>query len=116
MISYVIDENDSLVARPIQAHLQDDMYIVTDGLKAGERVVSGGLAKVRPGQQVQVQMKEFSVSPEKEEVQPAQEDGRSVAELEKIIENAEAPDTQAVPNEAAQEAVPAAQETAPATK
>ncbi len=116
MISYVIDENDSLVARPIQAHLQDDMYIVTDGLKAGERVVSGGLAKVRPGQQVQVQMKEFSVSPEKEEVQPAQEDGRSVAELEKIIENAEATDTQAVPNEAAQEAVPAAQETAPATK
>lgn len=116
MISYVIDENDSLVARPIQAHLQDDMYIVTDGLKAGERVVSGGLAKVRPGQQVQVQMKEFSVSAEKEEVQPAQEDGRSVAELEKVIENAEAPDTQAVPNEAAQEAVPAAQETAPATK
>jgi len=116
MISYVIDENDSLVARPIQAHLQDDMYIVTDGLKAGERVVSGGLAKVRPGQQVQVQMKEFSVSAEKEEVQPAQEDGRSVAELEKIIENAEATDTQAVPNEAAQEAVPAAQETAPATK
>ena len=116
MISYVIDENDSLVARPIQAHLQDDMYIVTDGLKAGERVVSGGLAKVRPGQQVQVQMKEFSVSAKKEEVQPAQEDGRSVAELEKVIENAEAPDTQAVPNEAAQEAVPAAQETAPATK
>ncbi len=116
MISYVIDENDSLVARPIQAHLQDDMYIVTDGLKAGERVVSGGLAKVRPGQQVQVQMKEFSVSPEKEEVQPAQEDGRSVAELEKVIENAEATDTQAVPNEAAQEAVPAAQEPAPATK
>lgn len=116
MISYVIDENDSLVARPIQAHLQDDMYIVTDGLKAGERVVSGGLAKVRPGQQVQVQMKEFSVSPEKEEVQPAQEDGRSVAELEKVIENAEATDTQAVPNEASQEAVPAAQETAPATK
>ena len=116
MISYVIDGNDSLVARPIQAHLQDDMYIVTDGLKAGERVVSGGLAKVRPGQQVQVQMKEFSVSAEKEEVQPAQEDGRSVAELEKIIENAEATDTQAVPNEAAQEAVPAAQETAPATK
>ena len=116
MISYVIDENDSLVARPIQAHLQDDMYIVTDGLKAGERVVSGGLAKVRPGQQVQVQMKEFSVSAEKEEVQPAQEDGRSVAELEKVIENAETPDTQVVPNEAAQEAVPAAQETAPATK
>ena len=116
MISYVIDGNDSLVARPIQAHLQDDMYIVTDGLKAGERVVSGGLAKVRPGQQVQVQMKEFSVLAKKEEVQPAQEDGRSVAELEKVIENAEAPDTQAVPNEAAQEAVPAAQETAPATK
>ena len=116
MIAYVIDENDSLVSRPIQAHLQNDMYIVTDGLKAGERVVSGGLAKVRAGQHVQVQMKEFSIPAKQEEVQPAQEDGRSVAELEKVIENSESPDMQAVPNEAAQEAVPAAAANEPVTK
>jgi membrane fusion protein (multidrug efflux system) len=116
MIAYVIDENDSLVSRPIQAHLQNDMYIVTDGLKAGERVVSGGLAKVRAGQHVQVQMKEFSIPAKQEEVQPAQEDGRSVAELEKVIENSESPDMQAVPNEAAQEAVPAASANEPVTK
>lgn len=113
LLAYVVDQNDTLVSRPIQAHLQDDMYIVTEGLKAGEKVLSGGLAKVRPGQQVKVQMKDFSVPVSQPQTQPEQEDGRSVAELEAVIEKAEVPDSQTVPNEAAQETVPAASVEAP---
>lgn len=108
MLSYVIDGNDTVVARPIQAQLQDGMYIVTDGLKAGERVVSEGLIKIRPGQQVQVNLKEFKVSSEQPAVLAPAPDGRSVAALEEEIKASESPDTQAVPNEAQQEAVPSA--------
>lgn len=61
LTAYVIDANNTVVSRPVQATLQDNMYIVTDGLKAGERVVSEGLIKVRPGQQVQAQMQAFDV-------------------------------------------------------
>lgn len=61
LVAYVVDENDTVVARSVQAELQDNMYIVTDGLKAGERVISEGLIKVRAGQKVQVQLKEFEV-------------------------------------------------------
>ncbi len=98
MLAYVIDANDTVVSRPIQAQLQDDMYIVTDGLKAGDRIVSEGLIKVRPGQQVQVQMKTFNAAeaPAPQE-QPLSQDGRSTALLEEEIEESEAPDTQALP-------------------
>lgn len=107
MLAYVVDANDTVVARPVQAQLQDGMYIVTDGLKAGERVVSEGLIKIRSGQQVQVNLKEFKVSREEPAVQAPAPDGRSVAALEEEIQKSEAPDTQAVPDEAQQQAVPA---------
>ena len=58
-IAYVIDANNMVAARPIQAELQDDMYIVSDGLKAGEKVVSDGLIRLRPGMQVTAQMQKF---------------------------------------------------------
>jgi membrane fusion protein (multidrug efflux system) len=34
-----------------------DLYIVTKGLKPGERVIVEGMQKVRPGMQVKVQQK-----------------------------------------------------------
>lgn len=108
MLVYVIDGNDTVVSRPIQAQLQDGMYIVTEGLKAGERVVSEGLIKIRPGQQVQVNLKEFNVSAASPAVEAPVPDSRGLAVLEKEIEASEAPDTQAVPDEAQQESVPAA--------
>ena len=107
MLAYVVDANDTVVARPVQAQLQDGMYIVTDGLKAGELVVSEGLIKIRSGQQVQVNLKEFKVSREEPAVQAPAPDGRGVAALEEEIQKSEAPDAQAVPDEAQQQAVPA---------
>lgn len=111
MLAYVIDANDTVVARPIQAQLQDDMYIVTDGLKAGDRIMSEGLIKVRPGQQVQVTMKDFQVTQTDPAEQTLSKDGRSVASLEEEIESAEAPDTQELPDES-QTAAPAESATA----
>lgn len=61
LVAYVIDANNTVAARPVQAQLQDNIYIVSDGLKAGERIVGEGLIKVRPGQQVQPQPKAFEV-------------------------------------------------------
>ncbi len=99
MLAYVIDANDTIVSRPIQAQLQEDMYIVTDGLKAGDRIVSEGLIKVRPGQTVKVQMKPFNAEePAAPQEQALSQDGRSTALLEEEIEEDEAPDTQALPS------------------
>ena len=115
LVAYVIDQNDTVSARPVQAQLQDDMYIVTDGLKAGDRIMREGLIKVRPGQQVQVAMQDFKVGAEKEEEAVLNQDGRSVAALEKEIESSEAPDAQSLPADAASaSSEAAAQPAAPA--
>lgn len=101
LLVYVVDDNNTLSARPIQAELQDGMYIVTDGLKGGETVVYNGLIKVKPGMQVKTEMKEFKL-PESltqpSAAQAASVDGRSVAELEKVIDSAEQPDAQTLPD------------------
>ena len=67
LMAYVIDDNNTVTARPVQAQLQDNMYIVTDGLKEGERIMREGLIKVRPGQQVQPAMQEFKIGTAQEE-------------------------------------------------
>ncbi len=71
LVAYVIDANNTVAARSVQAELQDNIYIVTDGLKAGERIVGEGLIKVRPGQQVQPQPKAFDVNVEEPQVPAA---------------------------------------------
>ncbi|WP_428053161.1 efflux RND transporter periplasmic adaptor subunit [Candidatus Avelusimicrobium stercoris] len=99
-IAYVIDGNNMIVARPIQAEMQDDMYIVSDGLKAGEKVVSDGLIRLRPGMEVTAKMQTFMPKAEETAV-PAATEG-DVAKLEEAIESAESPDEQALPQDAAQ--------------
>ena len=61
MITYVVDENNAVLARPVHGELQDNMYIITDGLKGGETIVSSGLIKMKPGMQVTVNMQEFAL-------------------------------------------------------
>lgn len=61
LVVYVIDTADTLISRPIEAQLQEDVYIVTSGLAKGDRIVSGGLSKVRSGEKVTVQMQPFTV-------------------------------------------------------
>lgn len=98
LVAYVIGADNKLEARPIQAQLQNDMYLVSEGLKAGDLVVNGGLAKLRPGQLVAPTKQEFKVEIPQEKTEVASDDGRDMATLEEAIEDAEAPNTQALPN------------------
>lgn len=58
---YVVGEDGALKAVPITAQLQDNLYIVSDGLQGGETVVSSGLIKLRPGMKVSAQVQEFAL-------------------------------------------------------
>lgn len=49
----VVGDGDKVERRPVKADtLRKDAWIVTDGIKAGERLVADGIQKARPGQPV----------------------------------------------------------------
>ena len=95
--AYVIGEEGRLEARTVEAHLQNNMYMVSSGLKAGERVVSGGLSKLRPGQVVSPQLQPFEVELPAQTPEAVLDNGRGMAALEQTIEEAEMPDAQVLP-------------------
>lgn len=67
----VVGEGDKVEVRQITAaQAIGDKWLVTDGLKTGDRVIITGLQKVRPGAQVKVQ----EVSSDKKEQQAAAND------------------------------------------
>lgn len=98
LMVYVVDANNAIEARTIEADLQDDMYVVTKGLNAGDVVISEGLSRVRPGQTVQVQLQDFAVSSAKETT-ASKADEDKMAQLEQAISDSEAPDAQALPQQ-----------------
>jgi multidrug efflux system membrane fusion protein len=50
---YVLDDNDHVVRRDVTLGTQQGpLQVITEGLKAGERVVVSGLQHVRPGMTV----------------------------------------------------------------
>jgi membrane fusion protein (multidrug efflux system) len=52
----VVGADDKVELRTLKAEQAiGDKWLVTDGLKAGDRVIVTGLMKVRPGAQVKVQ-------------------------------------------------------------
>ncbi len=106
LLVYVVDANNAVEARPIEADLQNDMYVVTKGLKAGDIVISEGLSRVRPGQKVDVQLQDFAVPAAQERTAP-KADEEKMDQLEQAISDSEAPDAQALP-QASVEQQPAA--------
>lgn len=53
---YTLDGNDTAVRRPVVIGAREPGFVeVRDGLKAGEKVITEGTIKVRPGQKVDVQ-------------------------------------------------------------
>ncbi len=112
---YVIKEDNTLELRPVEGQLQNDMYIISSGLKEGERLVNGGLVKIRPGMLVAPTLQEFKVDVPQETVQNPSEDGRDLAGLEQTIEQSEADNEQALPEVAAPEVTAPATETTPNT-
>ena len=54
----VVDDGSKVALRPVTIDERiGDLYIVTSGLKAGERVIVDGVQKVRPGMQVKAELK-----------------------------------------------------------
>ena len=100
LLVYVVDANNAVEARPIEADLQDDMYVVTKGLKAGDIVISEGLSRIRPGQTVQVQLQDFEAPVSKERTAP-KADEEKMDQLEQAISDSEAPDAQSLPQASA---------------
>ena len=50
---YIVDENNKIQVRPVTINgTYDGQWVVTDGLKAGDKVVVIGGAKVKPEQEV----------------------------------------------------------------
>ena len=54
----VVEEGSKVALRPVTIDERiGDLYVVTSGLKAGERVIVDGVQKVRPGMQVKAELK-----------------------------------------------------------
>ncbi len=110
LLVYVVDANNAVEARPIEAELLNNVYIVTNGLKAGETVVSEGLSRVRPGQTVQVQLQPFSIASTKQPSGPATQNPQ-MDQLEQAVADAQSdsqPLAEDVPSSAQSAAKPQA--------
>jgi membrane fusion protein (multidrug efflux system) len=60
----VVGDGDKVALRPVTIDERiGDLYIVTAGLKRGERVIVEGLQKVRPGMQVKPELKPATAAP-----------------------------------------------------
>ena len=78
--------------------LQDNMYIVNEGLKGGETVVSEGLIKIRPGMKVVAQVKDFALPATVTQAAPA--NAAPVVDIEdfdEAIQRDEKSDVQSLP-------------------
>ncbi|MBR3603699.1 MAG: efflux RND transporter periplasmic adaptor subunit [Elusimicrobiaceae bacterium] len=102
---YVIDENNILKAQPITAQMQDDLYIVSEGLKGGETIVSAGLIKMRPEMKVAPKVQEFTLPTVVETVVPSTATAVDVNSFDKALGKAVEGDEQDVEESSASQTV-----------
>ena len=97
---YIVQSDNTLKAQPVTAQLQEDMYIVSEGLKGGETVVSEGLIKIRPGMKVTPQLKDFALpAVAAQPAQPTQSaTSLDITAFDEAMEQNEAGDAQALPD------------------
>ncbi len=91
---YVVAEDGTTKAQPVTVQLQDDMYIVSEGLKGGETVISAGLIKIRPGMKVQPQLQDFAVPSYTQPVAPSTATVADVGAFDEALSKDIIPDTQ----------------------
>ncbi len=58
---YTLAKDNTLEPRIIKAQLQNGVYIVSEGLKEGETIISEGLIKFKPKQKVEPEVGEFKI-------------------------------------------------------
>ena len=69
---YVVDEKSTAQARPVQAgQWSGDRWIITSGLKGGERVITDGVMKIGPGAPVKVAEPKPAAQPEQKMAEKA---------------------------------------------
>lgn len=98
---YIVKEDNTLAAQPVTAQLQDNLYIVSEGLKGGETVVSEGLIKIRPGMKVTAQLKDFTVPALAKPAASSNKAPVNIEAFDEAIQKDEEPDTQSVSDSAA---------------
>ena len=111
LLAYVVKEDGTVEVRPVKADLQDDLYIVTEGLKAGETVMNEGLSRVRDGQKVTAQIQPFSLE-KQTAAQAATEntpsDAKDTQAAEDVVSAVEIAATENMPSDTATAQAPAA--------
>lgn len=69
---YVVDEKSSAAQRPVEAgEWSGESWIITSGLKAGEKVITDGLMKLGPGAPVRIAEKKEPEQQKPEQQKPA---------------------------------------------
>ncbi len=113
---YIIKEDNAVAAQPVTVQLQDNMYIVTEGLKGGEKIISEGLIKIRPGMKVNATMQKFELpaSAAAPKIPAVTVDDADVAAFDQALEHDETGDEQVLPEAVTRGYV--SQETANATQ
>lgn len=96
---YVVGEDGTTQAKTVTAQLQDDMYIVSEGLEGGETVISAGLIKIRPGMKVTPQIQPFEIPSYTEPVAPSTATVMDVGSFDEAIGKEIAPDKQDIRSE-----------------
>ena len=93
---YIVQEDGTTKAQPVTVQMQDNMYIVNEGLEGGETVISEGLLKIRPGMKVSPQMKDFGIPSYEEPTAPSSMTAQDIGEFDDVIKEDVKPDTQSV--------------------
>lgn len=113
---YVVQPDHTLKAQPVSAELQDDMYIVSEGLQGGETVVAEGLIKIRPGEKVTPQLKDFSLPAPRVFAKTTAQPAVNIESFDEAIQRDETSDEQVLPATAAPGALPASGQSAAGAK
>jgi membrane fusion protein (multidrug efflux system) len=95
---YIVQADNTVQAQPVTVQLQDDMYIVSEGLKGGEMIVSEGLIKIRPNMKVTAQIKDFTLPVTAQPVQPSTAPALDIETFDEAIQRDETGDKQVLPD------------------
>ena len=97
-IAYVVQADNTVKAQPVKVQLQDNIYIVTEGLSGGETIVSEGLIKIKPNMKVTPQMKDFSLPEVPPATQPSTTTAVNVESFDEALQRDSAGDQQVLPD------------------
>ncbi len=105
---YIVQADNTVKSQPVTVQLQDNLYIVTEGLKGGETIISEGLIKIRPDMKVSPNAKDFSLpaSTTKQTV-PSTTTAVNIENLEEALEQDEKGDKQVLPDSLTRSQAPA---------